>query len=773
MVQAHDFYESWRFRIQRDLSSFSDPGTLVSASLDGRTVLAEWISRGKNQEATFAISLDQGVTVTANRTRLPYRAFISGPELADLRSLAQMILQASAFQPFFPTRATCDDALGDDNTTEGPAIEVITKLLDRNDGAATRVIMITGDAGAGKTRVLQELVRLQADSYIRGQTTRLLLYVNAQGRALSRLNEALATELQDLRVNLTYHSISVLARLGVLVPVIDGFDELLGVSGYDDAFGSLAGFLEQLHGEGQLLASARSVYYEEEFLSRATSSLPAGAQAWEHVAVRVSGWNASDREEYLKDWITRIGLDEGDAANLIRRVAATFAGENQELAAKPLFFTRTLDLLYSDPEFSGGEDLLRELVQNYLDRERVEKLLDRQSLPLLSEVQLETLMQELAEEMWNQETRELDYQSVRDVAEYVLEGEEISDTAKQIIIERIPTLAFLTRADSATLHAGSFEHELFFFYFLARSLAKQLVTMQGDMRIVLSRSALPEYVADRVAEDIVARQDSGEVRLQEYFDYLFEAGRRRWLRVDQVRENAGRLVMALLRLRRVVSGCVIRGMVFPGSNLNGVTMKQCGLDDVIFRRTDLVEAKFEDCVGRSVLMVEPRLRRGYTLLQVKGLGVEHIIGLHVVGDGTVYDPESVRETLAECGTPLQDREGQSSAERGVSIPHEYIALLERLMRAYRRANPVSLNDDNLQGLFGNSRWPVLEQLLQDNSLVRKEIRHPSGRSIEMLRRQFLPEQFMAGLSGEHEVGANIRKFWRDLKREVGKEAKSR
>ena len=101
--------------------------------------------------------------------------------------------------------------------------------MEETDADSTRVIMVTGEAGAGKTQVLQELVRRQADNYLRGKTHKLFLYVNAQGRALARLNEALATELQDLRVSLTYHSVATLARVGILIPIIDGFDELLGV----------------------------------------------------------------------------------------------------------------------------------------------------------------------------------------------------------------------------------------------------------------------------------------------------------------------------------------------------------------------------------------------------------------------------------------------------------------------------------------------------------------------------------------------------------------
>ena len=251
-----DYFAYWNERIRHDLASFGDPGASVDVDGSERTFRASWIMRGEPEEATFSVSRDQGVWVTASgASRVPYRTFVSGPGMADLRHVAQMIQSAQKPMLFIPTRAEAP-------TQSGPAIEVLTDLLGE-EAEATRVTMVTGGAGAGKTCVLRELVRRQAEAYLSGRTSRLLLYVNAQGRPLARLNEALATELQDLKVGLTYHSVAVLAQLGVLVPVIDGFDELLGVSGYDDAFSSLAGFLEQLHGDGQILASARSTYYEE------------------------------------------------------------------------------------------------------------------------------------------------------------------------------------------------------------------------------------------------------------------------------------------------------------------------------------------------------------------------------------------------------------------------------------------------------------------------------------------------------------------------------
>ena len=370
-----DYFEYWNERIRRDLASFGDPGASVDVEGSARTFRAGWTMRGESREATFSVSPDQGVRVTADgASRVQYRAFVSGPGMADLRHVAQMIRSALTPMRFIPTRA--ESAAG-----PRPAIDVLSGLLDE-EADTTRVIMVTGGAGAGKTSVLREFVRQQAEAYLSGRTSRLMLYVNAQGRALARLNEALATELQDLKVGLTYHSVAVLAQLGVLVPVIDGFDELLGVSGYDDAFSSLAEFLEQLHGEGWILASARSTYYEEEFLDRAGRAT--GDQTWSHESVRVLEWSDEDRRHYVDMCIEEKGPPT-DAETFHRRVTSTFSGQQHAaLASRPLFFTRVVDLLQRGVSFSGSDDLLQRLVREYTSRELTDKLLDRHSRPLMT-----------------------------------------------------------------------------------------------------------------------------------------------------------------------------------------------------------------------------------------------------------------------------------------------------------------------------------------------------------------------------------------------------
>lgn len=738
--------ERKKMDIQRDFTSFADPNTAVDVTATGHRFRVTWVARAEKKEVTFSALTDN-----------EYRTVVAGPQLADLRRVAEMIHRASRpreSEAFISTNGIYDDL----SSVPRPAIDVLTELLETDGGDATRVTMLTGDAGAGKTRVLRELVCRQADKYLRGQTKKLLLYVNAQGRALARLNEALATELQDLRVGLTYHSVAVLARLGILIPVIDGFDELLGVSGYDDAFSSLARLLEQLGGQGQLLVAARSVYYEEEFLDRAPGVDAEIEQAWEHVPVRLIDWNNEDREAYLVDWMGRKGISEEGGRDIRDHMKKIFSGANADLASKPLFFARSVEILDRYPEFSYGDDPLRGLSNEYLSREIRDKLLDRDSQPLLTEKQFHRLMRELAEEMWNQDTRELDYNSIRFVAEYVAEDEGLSETARSAVIERMPTLAFLGQGGRSGSHTGAFEHEMFFFYFLGQLIAYRLGSGEGDMGLLLSRSTLPEEVAERVAQELWAVGGCESNRLDTAIERLVTAAKTEWLRTSQVRENAGLLVMALFRKVGKVENCIVESVDFPGSNLKDVSLTRCLLADMTIRRTDLSSTRFLDCEVSNTTFVEPKLGC-VTRLELRGVSLQNFCGVRDRSDEVIYDPREIANILERYGVLISD-EAVRSGRR--SIPAKYIKVLERLMRAYGRANPVCKDDDNLARIFNNPMWEDIEKLLVEHDLVVSELRPTGGPAKSFLRRRFATKQLMAGMNRDASVDRKIWEFWQAL-----------
>ena len=743
--------ETWQERVQFDLSCLSDPGSALDCEGDQHRLFVEWKVRGQAKQADFIYSLSGGLRVDdGTGLEKPYRSFLA--EITDLRSVAEMISLSFGSDLYVDVSAAHEDE------EARSAIDLLSALVGEGDFDRTRVIMLKGDAGAGKTQILRELARRQSVAFLRGQATKLLLYVNAQGRALARLDEALAVALQDLRANITYHAVPSLARWDLLVPVIDGFDELLGVSGYEDAFSSLGDFLEKLRGEGQLLASARSVYYEEEFLSRADQMARSGEQAWSHVPVNVQPWSPANQRDYLALRAEKEKLDAKREKQLRDKVESLFA-VNEGFAGKPLFFTKTVDLVLHDPSLELQDDLLTTLVDGFLTRELTEKLLDGRGSPLLNSRQIVRLLCQLAQEMWIAQTRELDADAVRLVAELTLEEEGVSTEAKEIVIERAPTLAFLAR--SVSQQGVAFEHESFFFDFLAQSLVSDYFDDQAaNLRVALGASSLPDDVAERSGFHLTKERALDSSRLEALLARLSEAGAAKSLRAEQIRENAGRLVLEIVRsYREEIARQEVSSVTFPGGSLVGITFRECSFKDVEFRRTDLRGTQFVSCRAQRVRLIEPWLSGSSTQLGLDGLDPERdVIGVRSAEDAaTTYSPERVTDLLRDCGLA------------GTEVPQAHPApqfgpLVERLMYAYRRANPVCTDDHTLAGLFRDERWPALEDALITNRIVTAERRSTGGRPKNFLRRQFLPEQIMAGLGRRQDVDPEIAAFWRDLSR---------
>ena len=519
--------------------------------------------------------------------------------------------------------------------------------------------------------------------------------------------------------------------------------------------------MERLHGEGQLLASARSIYYEEEFIDRADRLAKGADQAWSHFPVEVLDWSESNQTEYLEKRTKAENLTPQKKQRLAARVSEVF-DTNPEFSGKPFLYTRTVDLLLSQPNQQFRSDLLSDLVNGFLERERKEKLLDQREEPILDPSQLRALFSEIALEMWTVQTRELSPDGIRDVATLILDEMDLSPEARHVVVERAPTLVFLSRAEGAGI---AFEHESFFFDFLAQAIANGHSNAGTNLRVMLGTSALPEDVAERTSlhlagADALKTQSSLTSRVNE----LCEAAQSRWVRAEQVRENAGLLAMKFLtRFAREsdapISKLEFRSLTFPGGNLDDVVLVECSFSDVAFRRTDFRRTRFENCRAQNLILKEVKVAEDSTRLELVGLNPDRdVAGIwSVERKGLVYSPSQILKILGKCGVPIPELPMPDSQPS-----EEVCELVERLMRAYRKANPICKADNNLKNLFGHSRWPKLEEALIKHEVVTRETRGTGGKRKEFLRRQFLPEQIMAGLTGRMDVDLRITKFWREL-----------
>jgi len=741
----------WEQRIRSDVTAFVDPGTILEVDRIGAVLEARWIQRRKSVSVEFVVRDAEGVFARVRGREMSYRAFFASEDMGDVFGIAKTSIDIVGSGLYVDTQAVADSPA----VEVGAAVDVISGLVKPSPEAEglTNFVMVTGEAGAGKTSVLKELVRRQAQRFLVGKADYVYLYINAQGRALARFNEALATELNELRVWLPHSAVSVLVKLGLLVPIIDGFDELLGVGGYDDAFSSISSFVEDLDGKGAIVASARSTYYEQEFLSRASRNSSSTNASWKLTSVAVAGWG----EEELRSYVTRkIGSGNAAVDDAVRGVSRFFSGANESLASKPLFVARATDfylegLLKPDEGF-----LLDKLVDAFVLREKKEKLLNKSGESILSSDQIKGLCSDIAEEMWNLGTRELDRASVRDLTELALCDATLTAAEKSIVQERTSNMAFLQPGEA--MGAVCFEHEILFDYFLASRIASAVAQSGSSLSMLLGRSSMPDSLAESVANKLLS--DGGEV--VEIAAILSKAASKPAPRQQLVKENAGRLVGYVLRnFQGGIRSLSAENLVFPGSSLHGLLLVNAFLRECEFRRCDLTAARFENCRVEGALFDLP-LVDSETSLGLDGIEPSGFVGLRQAGaDGirTVYEPRMVLEILSDLGLPSAETSEQAAIRQVPEAVHE---LVGKLVRAYAKCNPICVQDEYLSQIFASEYWSQLLKVGLEAGVLKEEARAANGPRRHFIRRLVRPEDLAAGAIKGANVPSAVVEFWDKL-----------
>lgn len=738
--------------LQRDLSSFADPAMPVSVErVDTEWFSARWMQDG--QPRTARLRIDPSSTIPSKvefgGRALSYRGFLASAEMADLRALARNTAYViKAVQPYVSVQA----ALLDETDAPSDADELVTQMAQTGDDRTT-LVFISADAGMGKTSVLRELVRRKADDYLLGNTEALWIYVDAQGRRLAQLDEALAAELDDLRARFPYHAAAALVRSGAMVLVVDGFDELIGsVGSYDEAFSSLADFIANLNGSGCLIAAARSSYYEQEFLTRANLTLSSAIGSWYLRGIRIVEWDSERRDTFVRQYAELHGKRGEAVAAVVRSVDEVLGSSGvSAVSGRPLFVSRTVEILL-DSALPDGANLLDRLVSAYISREVNEKLRSPSGAPMLSSAQYREFLRELAEEMWKQESRELTRASVREIGRVVGEVMGIAENFLEEIVERLPYAALLTLGSSPG--AVAFEHEIFYSYFLADPVAVMWNTRDGRaLSRLLRRGRLPEEAASLVA----GRIDKGDI--QGLLDSLYAAMNSLEVDREQVRRNAGNLAAAVLHNAKAsdlhIKSLVFGDMPFGQCVLQGSTFTSCS-----FTGTDLSSTKFVSCSGQDATFDRVVVDSSTTVLDISGVGIENFFGLTTReggGERLIFVPLQIVEVLSQCGLPAAGRETSYPP-----VDSQVVALLDRLCRLFLKTNAITEDDDNAMVPIARSElWPGIRKALLDSGVVSLQTKSASGRKI-FLRRHARPQDIMAGADARAEVPANVRSFWRIL-----------
>ncbi len=750
MPASSRIHEDIRTRIRRDIRPFADPGSEVLGESDE----IYWEKDGEAHTATLKETPgDYLPSITMNGVDMTYRHFLASSHMADLHRLAEFMPKSLDHpEDYVDTRAS----LSDGNSSENADLLVTRLSTEELPYGSTRIILVRGEAGAGKTMALRKMTIERATEYRDGKCSSLFFYIDVQGRSLSRLDDAMARDLQDLRSRFSYSAVPPLVRNGLLVPVIDGFDELLGSGGYDEAFSSLAAFIAQLDGRGAVVASARSAFLDyNSFGLNAHRFNHDGLLGYHVDEVTIQPWGDEDADKFMA-----CKAADPAVATRFRGLRDRMPERERDLLRKPFYVAQIGRLLMDGEEIASDETILRALVDRFIRREHG-KLRNKDGAPLLSMEGHREFLVRLSEEMWWLETRYLDIDTVRTWAELVLEDLAVPrDDAKQIRT-RVATYGFLTTRDSRTGEVR-FEHEVFYSFFLAERLRQLVDDRSRDLRRFLNRSILDDTVVEQTAAGY-SPDVSASSRAASAICSVLQAG----MTNGVARQNGGRLVARLIRAcGGLEAGRTLRHLYFDHEDFGAATLRNpvfvgCDFVGVDLTRVQMHSPRFDDCT-----LQEPKVARGHTRFFDASPSLAGMVtGIALAGNGVeepekTYSPRDIATILGELGM-----EHGAEPAVGPTLTSEQKGrkrVLERFLVQMERRFHVAREAMERLSVAKEPEWPEVLRLLKRHELLREEHRQMSGRPKPLIRLTVPPKLIREGEDTSDRRHAGVAAFWRDL-----------
>ena len=202
-------------------------------------------------------------------------------------SAGSWILKRLANLPLLASRLK--ESVGDTNLFVSPAATLLPSLEIRPDETLTcttdaltttlqaltdtspletTILYITSNAGEGKTFLINQMAKEQAQRYLDRKANWLLVPIPLGGKHFLRFDDIIVGALQN-RYRfpfLYYNSFLALVRMGVIVPAFDGFEEMFVESSSGEAFSAMGILVSALDSRGALVVAARKAYFEFESL---------------------------------------------------------------------------------------------------------------------------------------------------------------------------------------------------------------------------------------------------------------------------------------------------------------------------------------------------------------------------------------------------------------------------------------------------------------------------------------------------------------------------
>jgi len=673
--------------------------------------------------------------------------------LAQLDLLAERILSSvpsvtSFVIPKADILETINESPLDQVIESDSAVDGLTNLLDRRPAGTCSVIYLTSDAGEGKTTLINRLAHQQAEGFRKRQTDWLLVPIALGGRPFLRFEDVVVAALMNqLRFQRLYFDAFVeLVRMGVIIPALDGFEEVFVETSDGDAVSSLGTLIRQMSGDGSLLIAARKAYFEYRRLEtqvKLLDALPDVDVAFSRVRLR--RWK---KEEFVTYAILN-GIREG--ARLYSEITNRVS-EDHPLVTRPVLIKRLVEIAQGYEDFSfiasirpeTGEFFLR-FIDKILEREATQKWIDKLGdppSPLLTVEEHHQLLGYISEEMWISKAGVLSAEMLDSMAELIAESLGKSPVIARQIRERVKQHALIV-ASSTNRKDFLFDHDNFREFFLGEQLGWHMLKGRpADLRKLMRVDIIQEFTFDTAISLLETNQADWIGVLTLIHEVARSEGPSSY-----VRENAGGVVIRVLERignrNATVEDLVFSGDALQGRAIHNVEFKRCYFRPTSLGKATLLNCKFIECEFERLEVEGASSINGV----VMGRGtVVRTLGVLKNGEASeIYEPRRIADIITQAGFATTDAERQLDLELDRATTDPRLAMLEKALHAFQRSTQINRGTFRLRlslnaNAFFDQVFPdllssgVLEEVTKGPARDRFKLGIPFGAVVDAITR---------------------------------------
>ena len=684
---------------KRTLTAFAD----APADVDVR--LGKVVAQIRDELIDASINFDGGndnqLRITENGQQYSARAWITNrvarlPQLADriLASTAQTADQ-SARSPFVvPSGMLSPDlSVGADIVDELVVPNAVEVLLDKASSptpGATSVIYLTSDAGEGKTTIIAQAARTQAQRFKEKQVTSLIVPVPLNGRSFLTFDDAvIAAMVNKLRFNYLYFDAFIqLVKMGVVVPAFDGYEEMLVEGSKGEAISALGNLVQSLDSAGTIVVAAREAFFEYlSFKTQAKLLDAIGDRSASFSRLALSRWS---KEQFCKYGERRLV----DSPESIHAVVAARLKADHPMLTRAVLVKRLFDVIEDGADGaelarllgSNPQDYFYTFVDAIVKREASEKWLSRVSgdlmVPLISVGEHHQLLSQIAQEMWQSSTSSLRH-DVLDLIVDIFCGQSKKNAATvRQIKERIKQHSLLA-SDSSRGNAVAFDHEDFQNFYLGEALGSLLAAgSQSQLHAFLSVNLIPTSTIEQAIQYLIRQGADKDTAWNNIVAITAsEAG------FTFCKENCSGLALRLVEC--FVSGNEVQqlnGMFFSQGSLASRSISNVLFLKCQFQPTSLVESvfdkvEFRDCEFERLELASGLELQGSAFIHCK---VDSLVLSHE--EDQIFSPALIQKGLRATGARVEDAElPQPTA---IQNDDERAKIFSRFLRVFLRSTYV-------------------------------------------------------------------------------------